>query len=245
MAPIISWIHHEAEAFATEEDRRNYIEWWTKVAEKLKRRKYRLSFNLFTELGIDECGDNCQGSLREDTIKYNKWTSEVVRAIRNTSAKNAKRILILTSPTKRHTGLPLIENEIYNNDDYTMVEWHDYAAGPNQKSGSRRYWSENGSDEQRSNLITSIKQAKDFALLSYFGAWMPQDNESGSLNEEEVISFARFFASELKKDQIPWSLNVLDVYYNTEQKTWNNEEQNIKEANLNMSKVLENVRAVM
>ena len=122
-----------------------------------------------------------------------------------------------------------------------MVEWHDYAAGPNQKSGSHRYWSENGSDEQCRNLqlINAIKEAKNFALLSYFGAWMPQDNESGSLNEEEV------FASELKKDQIPWSLNVLDVYYNTEEKTWNNEVQNIKEANLNMSKVLENIRAVM
>ena len=99
-----------------------------------------------------------------------------------------------------------------------MVEWHDYASGPNQKSESRKYWSENGSNDQRKNLIKSIKEAKEFALLSYFGAWMPQDNESGSLNEEEVISFARFFASELKKNQIPWYLNVLDVYYNTEQK---------------------------
>ena len=82
VVPIISWIRHEAEAFATKEHRRNYVEWWAKVAKKLKGKNYRLSFNLFTELGIDKCVDNCQDSLKEDTTKYNEWTSEVVDAIR-------------------------------------------------------------------------------------------------------------------------------------------------------------------
>ncbi len=43
VAPIISWIHHAAEAKANETDRQNYIDWWTRVAEKLKDRNYHLS----------------------------------------------------------------------------------------------------------------------------------------------------------------------------------------------------------
>jgi len=40
--PVISWIHHHAEAFASDTDKTNYIEWWTLVAEKLKDKNYRL-----------------------------------------------------------------------------------------------------------------------------------------------------------------------------------------------------------
>ena len=51
--PIISWIHHHAEAFASEDDDEAYVRWWTAVAQQLKDKDYKLSFNLFTELGVD------------------------------------------------------------------------------------------------------------------------------------------------------------------------------------------------
>ena len=211
VAPIISWIHHKAEAYATEEDRQNYIQWWTKVAEKLKRKDYRLSFNLFTELGTDECGNNCDESLRENTTKYNQWTSQVVTAIRATGRKNEQRILILTSPKKRYTGLGDIDQTIYRNDVYMMVEFHDYAAGPTNDSESRRFWTGNGTDTQRDTLKTALQNAANFALKIYYGAWMPQDNKLGSLNQAEVNNFARFYTNLLEEYNIPWSLNVLDV----------------------------------
>ena len=44
--------------------------------------------------------------------------------------------------------------------------------------------------------------------------------EDGDLREEEVINFARFFVSELRSVNIPWSLNVLDRYYDTKENTW-------------------------
>ena len=98
-----------------------------------------------------------------------------------------------------------------------MVEWHDYAAGPSEKVGSRRYWSGNGTEEQRRNLKNALNDAAKLAastdLLSYFGEWMPRDNKNGALNEMEVINFARFFVYKLKIKNIPWSLNVLDNYY--------------------------------
>lgn len=53
MVPIISWNNHEAEALTSDYDRENYVTWWTAVASELKDRDLRLSFNPFTELGLD------------------------------------------------------------------------------------------------------------------------------------------------------------------------------------------------
>ena len=126
MAPIISWIHHETEAYATEQDRQNYITWWTGVAEHLEDKRYHLSFNLFTEIGVDVCGNSCEESLREHPTKYTNWTTDVVSAIRATGGNNAMRVIILTSPLKTSIGLIHINNTIYANDNYMMVKWHDY-----------------------------------------------------------------------------------------------------------------------
>ena len=84
VAPIVSWIHHDAEARASEQDRLNYITWWTKVAQRLMNKDYRLSFNLFTELGVDRCGDSCEESRRMHLTKYNNRTTQAIRAIRTT-----------------------------------------------------------------------------------------------------------------------------------------------------------------
>ena len=254
VTPIISWIHHDAEARASEQDRKNYVSWWTRVATKLKDKNYQLSFNLFTELGVDECDNpkSCPESLAQNQKKYDDWTSSVVDAIRNTGGNNEERILILTSPQKTFKGLDDInyDDPVLRDDLYLMVEWHDYAAGPNKKylrSGrpTRRYWSGNGSPEQRRNLKTSMTVANKNRLLSYFGAWMPRDNKEGDLNEAEVISFARFFVSELRAYQIPWSLNVLDDYYDTKNSRWKTGKQDImiksKIQQLDMSLVLDNI----
>ena len=244
VTPIISWIHHEAEARANEDDQLNYLTWWGKVAMKLKDKSYRLAFNLFTELGVDACGDLCGDSLRENIDKYNTWTSEVVQKIRQTGGKNAQRILILASPKKTANGLDDIDSNIYTNDSYMMVEWHDYAAGPNNRSESRRYWTGTGTEAQRENLREQIQTAKGFALPSYFGAWMPRDNAYGSLIQEEVISFAQFFTAELKDAGIPWSLNVLDDYYNTKKWTWL-DENTLKGVALNTSLILDSILNVL
>ena len=220
--------------------------WWTAVASHLKDRDYRLSFNLFTELGVDACGNPkspaCENSLRVDTVKYNQWTSDVAKAIRSTSAKNRERILILASPKKTGKGLDLINKTIYKNDDHMMVEYHVYASGPNKKVGSVKYWKGTGSEHGRANVRAAIKPGIDFTkksnLSTYFGAWMPADKE-GELNESEVKSFAKYFVKTLKEEGIPWSLNVLDRYYDTEKSEWISGKQTIKE--IDMAKVLETI----
>lgn len=86
---------------------------------------------------------------------------------------------------------------------------------------------------------------KDIPLKLYFGAWMPQDNNFGDLIQSEVENFARYFVSVLKTKKIPWSLNVLDVYYDTKKATWLTEKVNITGQPLNMSKVLDVIKETM
>lgn len=246
--PVISWIHHEAEAFATDDDLDNYLSWWRKVARKLKDKDFRLGFNLFTELGIDECQktNNCDGSLKKNSTKYNIWTSKVVNAIRNTGGNNEKRILILGSPQKTAKGLALIDEAIYNDDSYLMAEFHIYASGPNKKTTSPKYWVGNGTTEQRQTLLDEIALAKaSVPLKLYFGAWMPQDNNYGELVQSEVENFARYFVSVMKTEKIPSALNVLDVYYDTKESSWLTDIKNITGQPLNMSKVLDVIKETM
>ena len=55
IAPIVTFRHREIENRANEEDLQNYLEWWRIVAEELKDKSYLLSFNLFTEMGVEIC----------------------------------------------------------------------------------------------------------------------------------------------------------------------------------------------
>ena len=247
--PIVSWIHHHAEAYATQEDHDAYVAWWTAVAKQLKDKHFKLSFNLFTELGIDECETNCDESLRKRIDKYNNWTADVVAAIRATGGNNGQRILILGSPGKTAKDLENINSTIYRNDSYMMAEWHIYTSGPNKEKDGQKYWKGNGIPKGQEKVKKAINEATNFTkeskLRTYLGAWMPQDNKDGDLTEDEVISFARFFVTELRGVNIPWSLNVLDRYYDTKEKTWLTEKQKIKGRDLNMSRVLDNIREVM
>ena len=257
--PIISWIHHHAEAYATEEDHDAYVAWWTAVARQLKDRDYRLSFNLFTELGIDTCSKGktekkiveklCNNSLRRRTDKYNRWTKDVTKAIRATGGKNAKRIIILASPGKTAKDLDRIDPAIYKNDSYMMAEWHLYASGPIKTPGSQKYWSGNGKGQSQENVKKAINDATHFTnvtgLRTYLGAWMPQDNIKGTLTQAEVIKFAVFFVKELRRAKIPWSMNVLDNYYDTKESKWLKKPQRIVGRKLNMAKILNNIRKVM
>lgn len=130
-----------------------------------------------------------------------------------------------------------------------LAEWHIYASGPNKKVGGQKYWSGDGRPKGRENVNKAVRQATDFTdssgLPTYLGAWMPADNKDGSLDQAEVINFARYFAITLKEKGIPWSLNVLDRYYDTEKSEWLTERQNIKGRMLNMSVVLDNIMEVM
>ena len=252
-------MNRDAEAYATDEDRKNYVAWWTAVANHLKYKDYLLSFNLFTELAAGRCkktnSPNCPDGLYRQIDKYNQWTSDVVNAIRNTSGKNDKRILILASPNKTADGLTSINESIYKNDSYMMAEFHLYAAGPNKSPNSSKYWVGNGTKYGRAQVRKTFDGVKRFTkksnLTTYFAEWMPIDNIKGRLKESEVIHFARFFVKHIKKQRIPWSLNDLDKYYDPKKGEWLTGIQTLKSKNgkreqkIDMAKVLKTITDFM
>ena len=104
-----------------------------------------------------------------------------------------------------------------------MMDWHNWAAGPNGLNSSRNYWSGKGTDEQKGRIIKAILDADSFTartgIPTYQGEWMPRDYRHGLLNQMEVMSFAKYFVELFKDAQIPWSLNSFDQYYDTEMST--------------------------
>ena len=63
----------------------------------------------------------------------------------------------------------------------------------------------------------------------------------GKLEESEVINFAEYFVDKMKIASIPWSLNVLDRYYDTSKSKWIIGKQDVQGAMIDMSKVLEKI----
>ena len=165
----------------------------------------------------------CTESLKWNTKKYHRWTSKVISVIRETGGNNAQRILILASPKRSTFGLePRFTNTSYM-DSYMMMNWHNWAAGPNKLEDHPNFWSGNGTDEQKNRMREAVQEAKNFTdrtnVPTYQGEWMPRDNRGGLLNQMEVMSFAKFFVELCKNESIPWSLNDFDQYYDTETST--------------------------
>lgn len=244
VTPIISWANSIALTYSNEEDEVNYIRWWSKVANRLRDKDYRLGFNLVTELADIHCKIiGCSESISENTEKYTRWMTKVVRAIRRTGGNNEKRILILGPPGYTANNLKKIDGpKIYGNDTYIMAEHHHYAAGPTNKT-NKRYWEGCGNATHRRNLLEKLELAKNLTdLKTYWGAWMVQDNHEGGINQTEAECFAEFFVSTLKQWGIPWSLNALENYYNTATSTWITDIVPVQGTPLNFSRILKVIK---
>ena len=171
-------------------------------------------------------------------------------AIRNLNGNNKNRTLILTSPSKAADGLHKIETDIYKNDNNMLAEYHFYAAGPTKTTTSKRYW-ENGTREDKKRVRQAIEPGAQWDkenIPVYFGAWMTNDNKGGGLDQQECQEFACYFAKQLKANNISWSMNVLDLYYNTEKYQWIEKLQIIPRGTtrqLNMTDILRKVKKCM
>ena len=93
-----------------------------------------------------------------------------------------------------------------------------YFVGPQNKPNGPRHWSGCGSKEDKKLVKDSIAAGADWAKTNipvYFGEWMANDNNGGTLNQKEAECFGCYFAKILKRNGIPWSMNDLDLYYDT------------------------------
>ena len=193
----------------------------------------------------------CEDSIRENPATYINWTMSVVTAIRNLTGNNKNRTLILGSPSKDATGLDLINSEIYENDNNMLAEFHIYASGPNKVESSPKYWSGCGSSDDKKRIRQAINPGATWAndnIPVYFGAWMTSDNKDGDLNQTESECFACYFAKRLNYKNIPWSMNVLDLYYDTKKSEWIQDLQTVPKGSnreLNMMAILKKMKRCM
>ena len=166
----------------------------------------------------------CNDALKWNTELYHRFTSEVISLIRGTGGNNAQRILILASPKKTTQGLEPWYTDTSYMDSYMMMDWHNYAGGPN-----RFIWSGKGTEIQKGYVMQAVQKANDFTrrtgIPTYQGEWQPRDNRNGRLDQMEVMSFAKYFVELCKNESIPWSLNDFDQYYDTETSTRRTEPQ--------------------
>ena len=78
------------------------------------------------------------------------------------------------------------------------------------------------------NLAYAKKWTKETGILTYFGAWMPQDNLKAEITMDEAIAFTKYFLKKVKEMGIPWTLNALEIYYNLRTGQWYEGPQKIR-----------------
>ena len=103
---------------------------------------------------------------------------------------------------------------------YALVEWHDYAAGPNPSPSSKKFWSSNGTVTQR-KLFTNIVQmavqwSNKSGMLMWFGTWMSGDyNHGNHFTIPQQVAFSEFICRVLKGAGIPWAINTFPIFFDT------------------------------
>ncbi|MEL7336079.1 MAG: cellulase family glycosylhydrolase, partial [Planctomycetota bacterium] len=222
----ISWLHHNAESRASQQDRNNFVSFWRQVARHTQDRSYAVSFNLMTEVGRQAFDPAPNGyGLYDDVHAFNRWSETALNAIRafgDPGSHHPQRNVIISAPRNtQQDSLRRIDADILT-DDHVLVEYHAYAAGA--KDSGRNAWSGNGSAEDRARLTDRIDSVMAFTdetgVPIYWGAWMPMDNKTSTLSQREVENFATFFAETLGEAGIPWSMNKLQNYYDVETGDW-------------------------
>jgi len=128
--------------------------------------------------------------------------------------------------------LPYLDIPIRNNlrDEYLIIEWHFYAAGPTKRMNSPKKWTIGTLDEQK-HIVDEINFAKEWSdttgIPTWVGAWMPnnfnknpQGTSIGEYSIPEQIKFASFMSCQLKKRNIPHAINSDTKYYDRVRNQW-------------------------
>jgi hypothetical protein len=206
----------EETAKSDEEAKMHLVNWWAKMAEELKSFPDSLAFNVLIEIS---------GTYQTNYSSINSFYVEVLEAIRKVSPNR----IVIFPPVNLSSPEYLEYLNIPNpNDSYTMAEWHFYASGPSKKSTSPKYWVDGSTDVERRNILSKIELAKSWmtrtGYASWVGAWMAGNyNHGNDYSIPEQVAFASFVARELAKNEIPWSINADNKFYDFEKKKWFNE----------------------
>lgn len=217
MNPIVAFQGRflEDEATSDEEARTYLVEWWRNMALELQDLPSELAFNVMVEIS---------GTYKTDYEAINSFYSDVYDAIRES---NPNRIIIFP-PVNISNPEYLQFLEIPGGDDpYIMAEWHFYAAGPDPTPGSRKYWKDGSTLEERRNLLDPIETAvswmNETGYVSWVGAWMAGNyNKGNDYTVEEQVGIASFITRTLNSYDIPFAVNAGNKFYDYEALEWFN-----------------------
>ena len=213
--PILAYQGHYLEETATtdEEARLHLTEWWRKMAEEFQDYPPQLTFNIMVEIS---------GRYKLDYAAMNSFYVDVLAAIRET---NQNRIVIFP-PVKISDPEYLQFLEIPGeNDQFTMAEWHFFAAGPRKDPSNKKYWLDGKTVEERANVTGPIQTAVNWmnqtGYKTWVGAWMSGNyNKGNDFSIPDQVSFSSFMTRELENAGIPWSINAGNKFYDYATNEW-------------------------
>jgi hypothetical protein len=189
----------------------NAVNWWKSISEKLKNYPTRLSFDLMVE---------CSDSLNNYPARLNEYFEKAVIEIRRT---NPNRIIMI-SPRKLSAPEFLVDLQIpTQHNNYLMVEWHMYAAGPS-KTNVNKLWT-TGTSAEKALITNKIDIAYNWQIAKnipiWVGAWMPGDyNDGDNYSIAEQIAFSGFMSCQLKQKGIPHAVNSDTKFYDRDLNIW-------------------------
>ncbi|CDF40089.1 unnamed protein product [Chondrus crispus] len=223
-ADLIPIVAFQAEGFKTdptsEAEAIRVVNWWQSVATRLEARDYRLSYNLIIETTED---------VRFHNDRLNELYQNITDAIR---ATDEHRILII-APNKISSPFEL-KDLVVPDDEYVMVEWHFYAAGP-QRDNPRRQWT-TGTNSEQELVLEKVRVAHEWSVVkgipTWVGAWMASNyNKDGGGSSEgyptggdytiaEQQVFAEFMSRTLQDYDIPHAVNSDTKFYDRQANAW-------------------------
>ncbi len=224
LIPIVAYQAREFKDNPLSDETLNHVKaWWEKVAQRFKNKSYKLSYDLVIEN---------TGAVKKANDRLNLLYKKVTEAIRKI---DKKRILII-APNKISNPYELANLVVPTPDDFIMIEWHFYAAGP-KKDNPKKQWT-TGTQEEKKLITDKIDYArawsKEHQIPTWVGAWMANNYNDinadatypdgapagGEYNITEQKAFASFMVQKLHDAQIPYAVNSDTKYFDRQNNGW-------------------------
>ena len=217
--PIISYTAPELRQKPTNlSAQRQFVEWWTTLAEHFKNTSHLLAYDLVIETS---------GPIEEHPEVLNKVYKEVIQRVREV---DPHRIIIVTP-----AGISKPEYLRYltvKNDGYIIAEWHIYAGGPKKCRYNSTYI--------RNSIEIAINWSAKTGIPTWLGAWRPQyypKRKGEGCPISLVLNFSKTMVMYLNRAGIPYDINSDVHFFDIAHLRWYPQEEDVLNVILHSSSV--------
>lgn len=222
LIPVLAFQAHDFKLDPTSDIEKNRVaDWWDTVAKQLVSKDFNLTYNLLIET-TDE--------VKKNNDDLNDLYQKVRDKIRET---DSARILII--PPNKISDPFELNKLVVPIDDYMMVEWHFYAAGP-KRDNEKKQWT-NGTESEKGLITDKVLFADSWSMNesipTWVGAWMPSNYNDGGpggtpqgyptggdYNISEQVVFATFMSQTLQAYDIPHAINSDTKFFDRIDNVW-------------------------